>query len=122
MAFKNKDREKEYKREWNQTHSEAIKQSHHKRNRKDGKYYQKGLEYERKGLRRQKNLVRHKHSKRWRKYKGNWLTETELHHEWIEGTAKYNGVAIVDKSEHQYGIINPIEILSGEIQLIGGLQ
>lgn len=32
--------------------------------------------------------------------------------------AKYNGIALVDTQEHQHGIINPIQILEGEITLM----
>jgi len=42
---------------------------------------------------------------------------TQIHHEWVSGTAKYRGVALVDAELHRHGIIKVIEVLEGEITL-----
>ena len=39
----------------------------------------------------------------------------QLHHEWIDGTAQYNGLALVDAELHRKGIIKVILLLEGEI-------
>ena len=36
----------------------------------------------------------------------------------IPGTADYRGAALVEPIQHQYGIIDPIVILEGEITLL----
>jgi len=100
------------------TLKKRIKEISMNQSRKGGKYYEHMLQYERIGLRRERKIVRNRHRLRWNKHKGNWFTETEIHHEWLEGTANYRGIAIVDKTEHQHGIINPIEILEGTVGLI----
>ena len=99
---------------WYKGNPEKVEENR-KKQRKGGIYYEKKLRADQTGLRGERNRIRKKHAKRWRKYKGNWLTETQIHHEWIEGTAEYQGIAIVDKMEHQYGIINPIVILEGVV-------
>ena len=117
---KNNNQEKKNQADqlWRENNPEKIDQ-YAKESRKDGKYYAKRLMYEKTGLQKEKRKIRHNHSRKWQKYKGNWLTETEIHHEWIHETADYNGIAIVDKSEHRHNIINPIEILEGNITLMG---
>ena len=109
---------KGYKKHWALRNPDKIKQTRNNQCRKTGLFYERNLIKEHTGLRGARNKIRSKHANVWRKYKGNWLIETQIHHEWIEGTAGYRGIAIVDKMEHQYGIINPIKILEGEITLL----
>lgn len=83
-----------------------------------GKYYERKLEYNRTGLRGERNKIRHRHGKRWAKYKHIIAPDSVLHHEWQSQSAEYKGVALVEKNAHMYGIINIIQILDGKITLL----
>ena len=108
---------REYYRKCYESHPEILKARATKQSKKGGKYYEKRLIYQQSGLQREKNKIRAKHSTHWRKYKGNWLTETQIHHEWIPETADYRGIALVEKDQHLHGFIDVIQILEGEITL-----
>jgi len=70
------------------------------------------------GLQHEKTLIRQKHQRIWNLYKQIIAPNSNLHHEWLPNTADFRGVALVDKEEHQHGIINPIAILEGKITLL----
>jgi len=95
-----------------------CQKSSREQHRKDGKYYQKTREQQQTGIPWEKNKIRMKHGKRWRRYKYIIAPGSVLHHEWIVGTAKYSGLALVEKNQHQHGIIDVIEVLGGEIKLL----
>lgn len=103
---------------WSRNNIKKVEEAKRERMNKGGKYYQNILKYNRSGIQKSRRKIRNRDARRWKKYKGNWLTETEIHHCWIPGTAQYNGIALVDKMEHQHRIINPIEILEGIIILM----
>lgn len=84
---------------------------------KGGKYYEKHLKGEQTGLRGERNLIRNKHHILYQTIK-QATPNSVFHHEWIPGTAKYRGVASVDKEAHQNGIIKVIHILDGKITLL----
>jgi hypothetical protein len=86
--------------------------------RKEGKYYARKQEYDRTGLQGERNKIRHAHGKRWSRYKRIIAPDSVIHHSWIPETANYSGVALVEKSAHEHGIINIIQILKGEITLL----
>ena len=58
------------------------------------------------------------HGNLWRKYKNIIAPESQIHHEWIPGTANYRGVALVEADQHMHGIVDVIEILEGKITLL----
>lgn len=114
----NKEEISENRRLWYENNPEKVKQRGSEQCRKGGKRYEKMLEYEGIGLRKERSSIRRRDRKRWKRFKDIIASDTEVHHEWIPGTAKYNGIALVDKSEHQHGMINPVLILEGEIKLM----
>ena len=111
---------KELKRRqaWNDAHPETVKRQHHEQNRKGGKYYENAQKYNHSGLRKERNVVRYRHSRRWQQYKKIIAPDSQIHHEWIMGTAKYRGIALVEKDQHQHGIIDVIQILDGTITVL----
>lgn len=108
---------KERKRLWALNNPEKRKESQ-KQYRKGGEHYEQLCEYESTGLRYERKLIRSKHGKRYRKYKKIIAPDSVLHHEWYPETANYTGVALVEKYQHQYGIIDVIQILEGKITLL----
>lgn len=70
------------------------------------------------GIPHEKELVRQKHGNLYRPYKKIIAPESQLHHQWVPGTAEYTGVALVEAKPHQYGYIDVIQILEGEITLL----
>lgn len=86
---------------------------------KGGKYYGKRLIKEQTGLRGERNKVRKKHARFYLSYKQiiDPLGLSQLHHQWLPKTADYKGVALVEAYQHQYGYIDVIQILEGEITL-----
>jgi hypothetical protein len=107
---------------WEKKNPEYVQRQSQKssreQRRKDGKYYRKNREYQQTGTPWEKNKIRAKHGALWRRYKYIIAPESVLHHEWIVSTAKYRGVALVEKNQHQHGIINVIKVLDGEIRLL----
>ena len=103
---------------WREANPEKIEAIRQEQARKGGKYYEKRLEYNRTGLRGKRNKIRVKHGTEYRPYKKIIAPKSVLHHQWIPGTAKYHGVALVEKDPHQYGIIDVIKILDGKITLL----
>ena len=83
--------------------------------RKGGIYYNWKLEYQRTGIPGERARIRHQHGRRWSQYKKVIAHNSQIHHEWIPGTAKYNGVALVEKDQHMHGFIDVIKILEGKI-------
>lgn len=107
-----------YNEEYHKEHHEVDVTRGHEISRKGGKYYKKRLEYSRTGLGGQRHRIRVKHGIMWRQYKCIIAPESEIHHEWVPGTSNYNGIALVEKTAHRYGIIDVIEILDGTITLL----
>ena len=105
-------------REWALKHPEKVKANNHEMCHKGGKYYEQRLKYDSAGIRHERNLVRSKHKQRYRPYKKIIAPDSVLHHEWLPNTANYQGVALVEKDQHQHGFIDVIQILEGEITLL----
>ena len=104
-------------KQWSAEYPEQVKAHHQEANRKGGKRYEQKRAYMMQGLQHEKGLIRVRDNRRFR-------TEIEaagpnyvLHHEWIPGTAKYRGVALVNEEKHQRGIIEVYKVLKGEITL-----
>ena len=103
---------------WFIAHPEEAKAHNNELGHKGGKRYEKHLEYMRSGLSGKRHGIRTKHGKHWRKYKNIVAPESELHHLWVPKTARYMGVALVEKNMHRHGIIKVIQILEGQITLL----
>lgn len=112
------ERAKVRDRVWRDANPEKVKMKSYAKDRKGGKYYEKKLEYNRTGLAGERNRVRAKHGRLWGPYKRIIAPDSVQHHQWRPGTAKYDGVALVEKDQHQYGIIDVIQILEGKITLL----
>ena len=109
-------------RKWNDKHPEERKASHMnsnpQSNRKGGKYYEKTLGSKRTGLPGKKNRIRTKHGHLYCLFKRIIAPESQIHHQWIPGTADYTGIALVEKDAHMQGFVDVIRILEGEITLL----
>lgn len=105
-----------HSKKWCEANPDKVKAHNQEINRKGGKYYEKKLIYSRTGLQGERHKIRRKHA--WMYHIIKEATPNSVfHHEWIPGTAKYRGVALVEKEAHQNGIINVIKTLEGEITL-----
>lgn len=122
-----KKRAAEKSRQWRKAYPEKAKEYNHELSRKEGKYYLKALKYDHTGLRGERGRIRRNHQYMWRQYKNVIAPKSQLHHQWIPGSAQYAGVALVEKDQHMHGRIKVIKILDGEItvfsekELQGGL-
>lgn len=112
-----RDEDNARKKEWRKTNPKKVKAHNCEVNHKGGKYYKKQLEYQRTGLQRERKRIRTKHAKLYHPFKQITARDTQFHHEWLPGTAKYIGVALVEKVAHSQGFINVITVLEGEITL-----
>lgn len=110
-------RNNEMCKEWREANPDIVRANSRQQCNKGGKYYGKTLEYNNTGLRCERNRVRGRHAYHYHPYKKIIAPDSELHHQWIPGTADYIGVALVEKDQHQHGIIDVIQILEGEITL-----
>ena len=112
------EKKRQQAREWSVAHPEEAKAHHQEANRKGGKYYDQCRTKKMQGIPHEKELVRGKHREKWRPYKKVIAPDSVLHHEWIPETSEYRGVALVEKDPHQYGYVDVIQILEGEITLL----
>ena len=101
---------------WRGTNPKKVKLYRQKYNRKGGNHYIKMLVYQRTGLQRERGKIRRRHAGYYRDIK-QATPNSQIHHEWIPGTAKYRGVALVETEAHRNGIIKVIKVLEGEITL-----
>lgn len=115
---KHPEEAKQSKQLWRSNHPDKVKKSHQERSRKGGKYYGEKREYERTGIQGERNVIRSKHGKKYRPYKKITAPGSQLHHQWVPGTADYRGVALVEADQHMHGFIDVIQILEGEITLL----
>ena len=114
----NRDRHMETTRQWRAANPDRIKANGQERCRKGGKYYKRLKRYQMNGIPHEKGLVRAKHKRIWTPYKRIIAPDSQIHHQWLPNTANYTGVALVEKDQHQHGIIDVIQILEGEITLL----
>jgi hypothetical protein len=108
----------EQRRAWYNAHREEVIANHQEEHRKGGIYYEKHLEYQQTGLPGERNRIRRKHQKQYHPLKMIIAPDSQLHHQWKPESAEYTGVALVEATPHQYGIIDVIQILDGEITLL----
>lgn len=112
------ERRLEKNRDWSKRHPTLIQVNSRKWDRKGGKFYERKREYDQMGLRRERNVIRAMHGEHYRPYKQIIAPASQIHHQWIPGTANYTGVALVEKDRHMQGFIDVIQILEGEITLL----
>jgi hypothetical protein len=109
-------------KKWQKKNPEAVRKncekSSREQHRKGGKYYRITRENQQKGIPWEKNKIRSFHGNKWRLYKHIIAPDSVIHHQWQPGSAEYRGVALVEKGQHQYGTIDVIEILEGDITLL----
>ena len=103
---------------YSESHPEEVVAATREQTNKGGKYYDKKLVYDHTGLPGEKSVVRVNHARQWRPYKRIIAPWSQIHHEWIPGTADYRGVALVEKDQHIHGFIDVIEIMEGKITLL----
>ena len=108
----------EHGRVWRETNPEEAKAWSYKHSRKGGKYYEQDRKRGMNGIPHEKRLVRGKHNRYWTPFKRIIAPESQIHHEWVLGTADYQGVALVEADQHMHGFIDVIQILEGEITLL----
>ena len=101
-------------KKWRECNPDKVKAHNQEGNRKGGKYYEKQLEYKTIGFQGERNHIRATHNYQYRAIK-QATPNSVLHDEWIPGTAKYRGLALVEKVPHQNGIIKVIKVLEGQI-------
>jgi hypothetical protein len=99
---------------WREQNPEKV----HEYNRKGGKFYEKRYKYKQIGLQGERERIRKKHGNKWRPYKAIIAPNSQIHHQWRPETSEYDGVALVEKDQHQHGVIDVIEILEGKITLL----
>ena len=105
-------------RKWREDNPEQIKINSQEANRKGGKYYAVKQRYLSTGIQYFRTSIRRKHRDSYRRYKQIIAPESQIHHEWIPGTADYRGTALVEADSHMHGFIDVIQILEGEITLL----
>lgn len=129
MSEQNRERTKTYRekhreelnaaqKKYNEEHPEEVIATSQEQCRKGGKYYDNHLEYNQTGIQGERHTIRVTHARQWKPYKDIITPDSQIHHEWIPKTAEYRGVALVEAKPHQYGIIDVILILDGEITLL----
>ncbi len=110
-------RQKELRRAWDKAHPGRKKKANYEQGHKDGEYYQKTLKYRASGVNGKRNKIRGNHRHAWSEFKKIIAPGSQLHHQWLPGTAEYSGVALVEADMHLHGIIDVIRILEGKITL-----
>jgi hypothetical protein len=115
---KNPDKVRTHDKTWRDNNPLKTKAKDHERNRKGGKYYKHKMEYSKTGLQGERNKIRIKHANRYRPYKKIVAPDSQVHHEWIPGTSRYRGIALVERDAHQHGRVDVIKILGGAITLL----
>lgn len=102
---------------WKKSHLTLVQANAREQNRKGGKFYKEKKEYKMTGIQHIKEIIRNKYRNRWKQFKQIIAPESQIHHEWLPGTADYRGVALVEKDQHLQGFIDVIQILEGRITL-----
>lgn len=108
-------RQLELSRQWEEANPDKVEGYRHSQNRKGGGGYEKNQRYKTTGLQGERNVIRNKHSGRWREFKKIIAPGSQCHHQWVFGTSQYRGVALVEADQHRHGNIDVIRILDGKI-------
>lgn len=112
-----RDEDKARTAAWREANPEKKLAQDREKGHKGGKGYAHQQVYRRKGIQGKRNVIRAKHQKQYRALKHVIAPDSQLHHGWIDGTAKYTGVALVETEAHRHGIIKVIKVLEGKITL-----
>lgn len=107
----------EKNKEWRAANPEITKFHHNNANRKGGAHYEQRLRQNREGLQGDRGRVRRIDGNHFRKYKKFFAQKSQLHHQWVPGTAEYTGLALVEQDRHMHGYIDVFLILGGEITI-----
>ena len=107
-----------YAKKWRENNPDKVKANSCEASHKGGKYYESQLRYYSTGLPLERKSVRRIHRQRWGQFKKIIAPDSQIHHEWLPGTADYRGVALVEADQHIHGYIDVIQILEGEIALL----
>lgn len=103
---------------WKKENPERVLMHSRKHSHKGGVNYEKTRAYQMSGLQHVRSLIRWRHGKCYFSYKKIIAPDSQIHHQWLPGTADYTGVALVEKDPHLHGFIDVIQILEGEITLL----
>ena len=95
-----------------------VTENHRVTSHKGGKRYAKKQKYKQFGVQGDRNKIRSRDSGKWRPFKKIIAPDSQLHHEWLPGSAKYTGLALVDAEQHIHGYIEVIKIFEGTITLL----
>jgi hypothetical protein len=112
------DRMLKQSRDWHREHPDQARVLSYECCRKGGKYYKQKLLYDRTGLRGERSKIRVHDATHFNKLKHFFAQESQIHHQWVPGTAEHTGIALVEKDKHMHGIIDVILILEGQITLL----
>ena len=115
---KHPEEARESKQLWRSNHPNEVKKIRQEWTRKGGKHYEQRRVHQRTGIPGGKERIRARHQHHYRPYKKIIAPKSQIHHQWIPGTANYTGVALVEKDPHQYGFIDVIQVLEGQITLL----
>lgn len=102
---------------WQEANPDKVKAFSHELNHKGGKRYAAKLRYMVTGIPGERHKIRKNHARMYHIIK-QATPNSVFHHEWMPGTAKYRGLALVEKEAHQHGIIKVIKVLEGKITLL----
>ena len=105
-------------RDWREQHPAQVQAQSREQGRKDGGGYKNKRLYEMNGFPHARALVRCKHRRKWTPFKQIIAPKSQIHHEWIPGTADFRGVALVETDQHLHGYVDVIKILDGKITLL----
>jgi hypothetical protein len=108
---------REYDRAWAERNPDKVKAKGREVSRKGGAYYEKKQKYRQTGIPGERERVRMRDGYYWRPYKRIIAPTSQLHHNWLPGTAEYTGLALVEANAHMHGVIDVIQILEGKIRL-----
>ena len=112
------EKQLQWARDWKAGNPDEVIACSQQQCRKGGKYYEKHLEQQHTGIPGERRKIRCKHGDKYRSFKQIIAPESQIHHEWIPGTAEYTGVALVEKDQHMHGFVDVIKILEGKITLL----
>lgn len=102
---------------WRRENPTKLKEHGWAQNRKGGARYEKKKVYNRTGIPGARQKIRLRHGGKFHKFKKIIAPDSQIHHQWRQGSAKYDGVALVERDQHMRGFVNVIQILEGEITL-----
>lgn len=105
------------KKKWREANPKKVIVASRQSCRKGGKYYEQKVKYNTTGLQGERFKIRKRHAKQYRPFKQLIAPKSQIHHEWIPGTAKYRGMALVETDQHMHGFVDVIQILDGKITL-----